>query len=126
MQHTIRRKTAAAAALALCATLGAATRRPEPRRLTGHYVVGWEEQSFQPCGSGERWWVADPGPLMARYRQVVKGNFGVLFVTVRAEVSERGSWGHLGMFPRMMAVRQVEAARAPADDDCHEHEVEVE
>ena len=107
--------------------LAASTHGMEPRRLTGHYTVRWEEQSFQPCGSSEKWWVSDPGPLMARYRELVKdGDYGTVFVTVRAEVTERGSFGHLGMFPRATAVREVIRAAPAGDGDCRRGDVEVE
>ena len=106
--------------------LGAADRGMEPRRLTGHYTVQWEEQSFQPCGSGEKWWVSDAGPLLPRYRELVKGDYGTVFVTVRAEVTDRGSFGHLGMFPRAMAVREVVRAGTAGDADCRGGDVEVE
>jgi hypothetical protein len=106
--------------------LGAADRGMEPQRLTGHFTVQWEEQSFQPCGSREKWWVSDPGPLLPRYRELVKGEYGSVFVTVQAEVTGRGQFGHLGMFPRAAAVREVIEARAAGDGDCNRRDVEVE
>lgn len=112
--------------LAAAAVLGAAARGMEPQRLTGHYTVQWEEQSFQPCGSSEKWWVSDPGPLLPRYRELVKGDYGTVFVTVRAEVTGRGMFGHLGMFPRAAAVREVVRASQAGDDDCRTRDVEVE
>jgi hypothetical protein len=122
----MKKHAAALGALAMIVGLGAA-RTSEPCRLAGHYIVQWEEQSFQPCGGSEKWWVADPGPLMRRYRDVVKGrNFGVVYATVVAEVSDRGSWGHLGMFPRSIAVREVIDARAPSDADCPARDTEIE
>jgi hypothetical protein len=117
---------AAVPALAAVALLGAAARGREPQRLTGHYTVQWEEQSFRPCGSSEKWWVSDPGPLMGRYRELVSGDYGTVFVTVRAEVTDRGRFGHLGMFPRAAAVREVVRASAAGEDDCRRGDVEVE
>jgi hypothetical protein len=114
------------AVAALCA--GAAAWMPfrEPRQISGWYRISWEEQSFTPCGGSERWWVADPGPLMARYRQVVtRGDWGTVYATVRAEVSDPGRFGHMGMYPRSIAIREVVAARAPGDSDCRERQVEA-
>lgn len=117
-------------AVALAATamgLAAAAPGTEPRQLTGHYTVRWEEQSFTPCGGSERWWVSDPGPLMARWRELVPdGQWGTVFVTVRAEVTDRGMYGHMGMFPRAVAIREVVRARAMGLDDCRGQGVEVE
>jgi hypothetical protein len=122
----MKKTIGAVSAIAAAALLGAAHRGMEPQRLTGHYTVQWEEQSFQPCGSSEKWWVSDPGPLMARYRELVKGDYGTVFVTVRADVTDRGSFGHLGMFPRAAAVREVVQASLAADGDCRGRDVEVE
>ena len=113
-------------ALAVAAGLAAARPAGEPRELRGHYTVRWEEQSFTPCGGGERWWVSDPGPLMQRYRELVQGEYGTVYVRVRAEVTGRGMFGHLGMYPRAIAVREVVSARQAGQDDCRGRDVEVE
>ena len=105
--------------LLLALPLAAAFGRGEERVVSGYYTVGWEVQSFRPCDGG-RWWVADPGPLMAAYREAVEGEYGTVFATVRADVSEPGHFGHLGMYRRAMAVRELVEARLPAEDggDC--------
>ena len=119
-------KVLALPALAVVAGLAARAPQGEPRQLTGHYTVRWEEQSFTPCGGSERWWVSDPGPMMVRWRELVKGDYGTAFVTVRAEVTDRGMFGHLGMFPRAIAIREVVRAREAGQDDCRGRGVEVE
>lgn len=123
----MRKKTIGIVAAASAGVLSAAGPGMEPERLQGHYTVQWEEQSFRPCGSNEKWWVSDPGPLLPRYRELVKGDYGTVFVTVRAEVTGRGQFGHLGMFPRATAVREVIDARPAAEGDCRRRsDVEVE
>ena len=120
------RRMGAVAALGLVAVAGALAPAGEPERYNGHYTVQWEEQSFTPCGSSEKWWMSDPGPLLARYRQIVKDrDYGTVYVTVRAEVTDRGMFGHLGTFPRAMAVREVIDARAAGENDCR-REIEAE
>jgi hypothetical protein len=101
--------------------LAAAITRGEPRLVSGYYTVGWEVQSFEPCGGG-RWWVSNPGPLMAAYREVVEGEYGTVFATVRAEVSDPGLFGHLGLYRRAMAVHELLEVRRPASGrgDCRE------
>ena len=118
-------KTLALPALVLAVGVAAAP-RGEPLVLTGHYTVRWEEQSFTRCNGGEKWWVSDPGPLLARYRELVKGDYGTVFVTVRADVTDRGMFGHLGMYPRAIAVREVLRASEAGDRDCRGRDVEVE
>jgi hypothetical protein len=106
--------------------LGGAARPQEPQRLSGYYTVRWEEQSFQPCGEHQRWWVADPGPMLRRYRELMDGQYGTVYVSVRAEVSEPGHYGHLGMYSRSAAVREVISARAAGENDCRASDVAVE
>jgi NlpE-like protein len=112
--------------LALAAGIAAGVPAHEPQELRGHYTVRWEEQSFTRCGSSEHWWVSDPGPLMRRYRELVQGDYGTIYVTVRADVTDRGMFGHLGMYPRAIAVREVVQAREAGSDDCRGRDVEVE
>jgi len=121
----VRGTMGAVAALGLVMTGAALAPAGEPQRYSGHYTVQWEEQSFTPCGGREKWWMSDPGPLMARYRELNDDHhYGTVYVTVRAEVTDRGRFGHLGMFPRAMAVREVIDARAAGDNDCREREAE--
>lgn len=120
------RRMGAVAALGLVMVAGALAPASEPQTYSGHYTVQWEEQSFTRCGSSEKWWMSDPGPLLARYREIIKDrDYGTVYVTVRAEVTDRGMFGHLGMFPRAMAVREVIDARAAGDNDCR-REIEAE
>lgn len=93
---------------------------PQERVVSGYYTVGWEEQSFRPCGGDGPWWVNNPGPMMRAYRDLVEGEWGTIFVTVRVEVTEPGRWGHLGGYRRGMAVRELLGASAPSEerDDC--------
>jgi hypothetical protein len=97
-----------------------ASANPQDRVVSGYYTVDWEVQSFRPCGGGGPWWVANPGPMMVNYRDLVENEYGTIFVTVRAEVSEPGRWGHMGGYRRMMGVLEVREARLPSgdEDDC--------
>jgi len=92
----------------------------DERLVSGYYTVGWEEQSFRPCNSRERWWVSNPGPMMQSYRELVEGDWGTIFVTVRVDLTTEGQWGHLGGYRRAMAVTELVDARAPSPqrDDC--------
>lgn len=90
------------------------------RVVSGYYTVGWEEQSFTPCGERGRWWVNNPGPMMRAYADLVEGDWGTIFVTVRVDLTGEGNWGHLGGYRRAMAVTELLDARAPSAerDDC--------
>jgi hypothetical protein len=102
---------------------------PDPRVVSGYYTVGWEEQSFRACGGGggrgaggDRgvWWVSNPGPMMRPYRDLVEGEWGTIFVTVRMDMTDVGHWGHLGRYSRSVAVVELVDARRPSPerDDC--------
>ena len=90
------------------------------RVVSGYYTVAWEEQSFQACGEQGKWWVNNPGPMMGAYADLVEGDWGTIFVTVRVDLTDEGRWGHLGGYRRGMAVTELLNARAPSPDrdDC--------
>ena len=79
--------------------LGAST-EPQDRVVSGFYTIDWEVQGFQPCGSRESWWVANPGPMLEVYRDLVDNEYGTVFVTVRVDLTERGRFGHMGGYTR--------------------------
>lgn len=105
--------------LALFSSSAAAPQGDE-RVVSGYYTVGWEEQSFQPCGERAKWWVNNPGPMMRAYADLVEGDWGTIFVTVRVDLTPEGNWGHLGGYRRGMAVTELLDARVPSPDrdDC--------
>ncbi|MBW3571560.1 MAG: hypothetical protein KY467_10670 [Gemmatimonadetes bacterium] len=94
--------------------------QPVTRVVSGYYTVGWEEQSFRPCGQRAKWWVSNPGPMMGAYADLVEGDWGTIFVTVRVDLTDEGNWGHLGGYRRAMAVTELLDARVPSPDrdDC--------
>ena len=105
--------------------VAAAGPAPEPRTFIGHYTVDWEVQSFRACGRGETWWVSNPGPLMRAFRDALPGEeYGTVYATVRADVTEPGGFGHLGGYRRAMAVREVVEVRPAGDGDCDIREAE--
>jgi hypothetical protein len=64
--------------------------------------------------------------MLRRYRELMDGQYGTVYVSVRAEVSEPGHYGHLGMYSRSVAVREVISARAAGENDCRASDVAVE
>ena len=97
------------------------------RLVSGYYTVQWEKQSFSPCVPGENrgprmggvgWWVSNPGPVAARYRDLVENEYGTIFVTVRADVTDEGMFGHMGMYRRAVAFRELVSAKRAEPNDC--------
>lgn len=97
------------------------------RLVSGYYTISWEQQSFSPCVAGQArgprmggtgWWVTDAGPVAARYRDLVENEYGTIFITVRADVTDEGMFGHMGMYRRAVAFREMLQAKRAEPDDC--------
>jgi hypothetical protein len=88
--------------LAACTTADA--RPAAPREIAGVYELGFERQTFRPCGSGETWWVSTAPASLHR------GLGTRAYVRVRATVGPRGAFGHLAKYPRQIAIREVISA----------------
>jgi hypothetical protein len=107
--------------LPLLLLLPAAAPAPgEERVVSGYYTVSWEQLSFSPCGGGGPWWVNNAGPMMRAHRDLVEGDWGTIFATVRVDLTDEGRWGHMGNYRRGMAVLELIDARKPSRerDDC--------
>lgn len=75
-----------------------------PREIAGVYELGFERQTFRPCGSAETWWVSTAPASLHR------GLGTRAYVRVRATVGPRGAFGHLAKYPRQIAIREVISA----------------
>lgn len=73
----------------------------------GIYERGFEADAFHPCGTGEAWWVTGGEDLHARYAEVTERDYQPVYVVVRGELSEPGSWGHLGGYDRQIDVEEL-------------------
>lgn len=75
-----------------------------PKVYRGIYQQGFEVSSFSPCGSSERWWLEGVGGRLPE---------GESFVVIRARVSTRGAYGHMGGYTRRaMLTRVISANRS--------------
>lgn len=81
------------------------------RTYSGSYTPGWEFSDFTPVSSKETWWLSGN---LERFSPLKEGYHphGVhLFVTVEAQLSSPGQYGHLGHFPRELRVTRVISVR---------------
>jgi hypothetical protein len=78
-----------------------------PQEFAGLYAAGFEVESFQPCGSGESWWVTDGEELRTRYRALAGSSYEPVYVVVRGTAGPRGRYGHLAAYERELAVAEV-------------------
>jgi|GEM_PF-2515817 len=95
--------------LAACASSGG----DNPRRYSGVYAEGMETMTFHPEGRDEAWAVRSGyESLQAAAPPRADPNDGFrVCATIEARLSERGRYGHLGMFPREIEITQVIEAR---------------
>jgi hypothetical protein len=87
--------------LASCIPEAAIAREGGEREFAGVYELGFERQTFRPCGLRETWWVGiAPAELQREYGTRA-------FVRVRGTVGERGGYGHLARYPRQIIINEV-------------------
>ncbi len=88
--------------------------------VQGFYVYGAERNSFQPCGSEQRYWVEGVpdavGLIQQTYLSTVTGERQVLHATVVGNTvnAEQAPPGHSGVFE----ISQLIGLRLPTDADC--------
>lgn len=116
-------RAVAAMVLTLAATAAGAEEH------SGVYYSSFEVSAFEPCGSPERWWLettGEAGPafwkkVRAVERAPAKGgdphDVAFLYMTVDADVSEKGSHGHLGAYQRRITVRAASEIRRASDEE---------
>lgn len=81
----------------------------ESGEYAGHYSVGFEVSEFVPCGSDESWWLVGTAELVSQVQGDEPGGTPTtpVFVRVRGELSDPGSYGHLGAYDRQLTVTEV-------------------
>lgn len=98
---------------ALILSLAACATPQSERRYTGVYSEGLETMTFQAEGRDEHWVVAGNYYALqtaAPPRANPQDGFNVC-ATITGRLSERGRYGHLGMFPREITITEVIEAR---------------
>lgn len=106
--------------LSLLALLGACavTGTGGSTEYAGLYSQGFEVDSFQPCGSPEKWWVTEGEELRERYRQAGVQPYDRVYVVVRGRVGPPGRYGHLGAYARELRVERVVELRPGGRGRC--------
>lgn len=104
------------AILILCAVVS-------QKRVQGVFTYGFEVMAFQPCGSSERWWVAEGSQDILHFHGEPPApapgqHFVSLYVEVGGRVNSRGHYGHLGAYPRSLTVKKVLAVSGTVPRTC--------
>jgi hypothetical protein len=90
-----------------------------PEVVAGAFAWGFEVSAFAPCGLDEEWWVGTPEAMLEAYRRTARHEYEYVFVRVRGMKSERGAWGHLGVYDRELnGVELLEMRPLAPDDPC--------
>jgi hypothetical protein len=108
-----------------CSSNGAQSEAPEAElavppsisvsEFRGMYSAGFEVSAFRPCGSREKWWVSDPGPLHTAYTRLDLAPYQEIYAVVRGDTSGVGQVGHLGLYTRYLSVDSLVEARLLGD-----------
>ena len=99
-----------------------------PAVYSGILTHAYEEGSFRPCGSLERWWVEiDPctrhEEKFARFgsrRVPVEDPPRRYFATLEGVLVQCGHCGHLGQYEQRLRVTEFLGIRRATPDDCQE------
>ena len=84
----------------------------------GHYSSGFEESSFRPCGSAERWWLEVSEKNYDQWSTAMAPHKGRTYIELRGTRTGKGQYGHLGLYDRGLNVIEVILARPPDLRDC--------
>jgi len=79
----------------------------EPELYQGLYIQGFEKTSFRMCGSDESWWVIPDNELANAYQSLGVAPYTEVYVELKGERSNKGSYGHLGAYPYQLTVREL-------------------
>lgn len=102
-------RTIIAAAFVTLLTACASPGGENPRTYSGVYAEGMETMTFRPEGRDEAWAVRSGyEALQAAAPPRADPNDGFrVCATIEGRLSERGRYGHLGMFPREIEITRV-------------------
>jgi len=86
---------------------------------SGYFVSGFETSSFLPDKTKERWWLTGnlTCPDVRDETKDIMARGPILYIVVRASVSEKGRHGHLGAYSREVKVSETISCRKVRKDE---------
>ena len=103
-------------ALFLLLSCSGRTEWPHEGTFSGVYRSGFEASLFVPKGTKEMWWLKGDVPCEPTPSSI-QAPGPLLFVEVRASLSDRGSFGHLGRYIREISPREFLVCRKATPDE---------
>lgn len=96
-----------------------ATNGGQENTLRGFYVYGANRNSFQPCGSDQRYWVegddGQVGQLQQDYLSKSTASLQVLYVELRGQIDTSQSYPEHSGTVQLVAVSEI---KLPSDGEC--------
>lgn len=106
-------------ALVLAAGCGDATGSRERRvEVDGRLLIGWETNSFRPCGSEEDWLPYITPEMYAEYQRATGPGFKPAYARFRGTVGPRGKFGIYGVNDRELHVTELVEVYPVTERDC--------
>lgn len=92
------------------------TEWPREGTFSGVYRSGFEASLFVPKGTKEMWWLNGDVPC-EEAPSSIRAAGPLLFVEVRARLSDTGSFGHLGRYVREITPSEYLVCRKATPDE---------
>ena len=89
---------------------------PHEGAFAGVYASGFESSLSVPQGTKEMWWLNGDVPCEVAPSSL-RAPRPVLFIQVRASLSEKGSFGHLGKYGREITPSEFLVCRKATPDE---------
>lgn len=98
--------------------VGCGGREADEGVYEGFLAFGFETSSFVPCATEENWWVIPNQQTSDGYTAVSQQPYQAVFARLKGDVSEVGTFGHLGQYNREFTIREVVEIRPAGAEDC--------
>jgi hypothetical protein len=95
---------------------------PSASTFRGYYIFGHGANRFEPCGSGQKYWVVGDQELLlqlrAAYQRLARVPEGPVYVELKGALGPKPSFGAAASHDGVLLVRQIVAVRSKGDGGC--------
>lgn len=90
----------------------------EGQIIKGYYTYGFENHGFIPCNREEYWWVSHDRNALEIYEPLAAEENQLIYMELKANLSDYGRFGHMGMSNREIEVVKVISAKTEKESGC--------